>query len=264
MSKAYPSNLSRAQYEFLSDLIPEAKPGGRPRDVEMWEVVNAIFYVLVEGVRWRALPGDFPAWQTVYTYFRNWRQDGTWLKIHDHLRAWTRIEQERHPTSPSSAFIDSQSVKSAALVHQSVGFDGGKLIKGRKRFLTVDTLGLVLRVLVTAASVTEREGGKQVLKQVQQMGKRDTLLHTIWADGGFDGEPFMQWVMDVCRWIVQVVVRPQQTKGFVVLKKRWVVERTFGWFMGCRRLVRDYEGLPETSETFIYLAMIRIMVRRLA
>ena len=136
--------------------------------------------------------------------------DGTWLKIHDHLRAWTRIEQERHP-SPSEAIIDSQSVKSAALVHQSVGFDGGKLIKGRKRFLTVDTLGLVLRVLVTAASVTEREGGKQVLKQVQQMGKRVSRLHTIWADGGFDGEPFMQWVMDVCRWIVQVVVRPQQT-----------------------------------------------------
>jgi len=118
--------------------------------------------------------------------------------------------------------------------------------------------------LVTAASVTEREGGKQVLKQVQQMGKRVSRLHTIWADGGFDGESFMQWVMDVCRWIVQVVLRPQQTKGFVVIKKRWVVERTFGWLMGCRRLVRDYEGLPETSETFIYLAMIRIMVRRLA
>lgn len=101
---------------------------------------SAIFYVLVEGVRWRALSGDFPAWQTVYTYFRNWRQDGTWLKIHDHLRAWTRIEQERHP-SPSEAIIDSQSVKSAALVHQAVGFYGGKLIKGRKRFLTVDTLG---------------------------------------------------------------------------------------------------------------------------
>ncbi len=137
-------------------------------------------------------------------------------------------------------------------------------IIGRKRFITVDTLGLVLKVWVTAASVGERQGGKHVLKQVKQMGKQVFRLTTIWVDGGFDGEPFMQWVMNFCRWIVQVVLRPQQSKGFVLLKKRWVVERTFGWLMGCRRLVRDYELLPETSETFIYLTMIRIMVRRLA
>ncbi len=130
--------------------------------------------------------------------------------------------------------------------------------------MTVDTLGLVLRVLVTAASVGEREGGKQVLKRVKQSQEQVSRLTTLWADGGFDGEPFMQWVMDLCRWIVQIVLRPEQTKGFVLLKKRWVVERTFGWLMGCRRLVRDYELLPETSEIFIYLAMIRIMVRRLA
>ncbi len=263
MSKAYPSNLSRGQYEFLSDLIPEAKPGGRKREVDMWEVLNAIFYILLEGVRWRSLPGDFPPWQTVYTYFRNWRKDGTWLHIHDHLREWTRIEIERH-RSPSEAIIDSQSVKSAAMVSQDVGFDAGKKIKGRKRFLTVDTLGLILRVLVTAANMGEREGGKQVLQRVKQSNKQISRLTTIWVDGGFDGEPFMQWVMNFCRWIVQVVLRPEETKGFVLLKKRWVVERTFGWLMGCRRLVRDYELLPETSETFIYLAMIRIMVRRLA
>ncbi|KGF71385.1 hypothetical protein DO97_17200, partial [Neosynechococcus sphagnicola sy1] len=137
-------------------------------------------------------------------------------------------------------------------------------IKGRKRFMTVDTLGLLLRVLVTAASVPEREGAKQVLQQVKQMGQGVSRLHTIWADGGFDGNPFLMWVMDVCRWIVEVVLRPEQTKGFVLLKKRWVVERTFGWLMGYRRLVRDYELWPETSETFIYLAMIRIMVRQLA
>lgn len=183
--------------------------------------------------------------------------------MHDRLREWSRIEQERH-RSPSEAVIDSQSVKSAACVVQSVGYDTGKQIKGRKRFMTVDTLGLVLRVLVTAAHVPEREGAKQMLKQVKQMGPGVSRLHTIWADGGFGGNPFLMWVMDVCRWIVQVVLRPEQTKGFVLLKKRWVVERTFGWLMGCRRLVRDYELLPETSETFIYLAIIRIMVRRLA
>ncbi len=263
MSKAYPSNLTRAEYEFLRDQLPDAKPGGRPREVDLWEILNAIFYILMEGVRWRALPGDFPPWPTVYTYFRKWRKDGTWLQIHDRLREWVRIEQERQP-SPTEAIIDSQSVKSAAMVHEAVGYDAGKHIKGRKRFMTVDTLGLVLRVLVTAASVGEREGGKQVLNRVNQMGKKVFRLHTIWTDGGFDGEPFMKWVMDFCGWIVQVVLRPEQTKGFVLLKKRWVVERTFGWLMNCRRLVRDYELLPETSETFIYLAMIRIMVRRLA
>jgi len=183
--------------------------------------------------------------------------------MHDHLREWIRIEANRQP-SPSEASIDSQSVKSAAGVQEAVGFDGGKLIKGRKRFLTVDTLGLVLRVLVTAANVGEREGGKRVLKRVKRMDKAVSRLTTIWVDGGFDGAPFLLWVMDVCRWIVQVVLRPEQTKGFVLVKKRWVVERTFGWLMHCRRLVRDYELLPETSETFIYLAMIRIMVRRLA
>ena len=125
------------------------------------------------------------------------------------------------------------------MVSQSVGFDAGKKIKGRKRFMTVDTLGLVLRVLVTSANVGEREGGKKVLNRVKQSGRQVCRLTTIWADGGFDGEPFMRWVMDFCRWIVQVVLRPEQTKGFVLLKKRWVVERTFGWLMGCRRLVRD-------------------------
>ncbi len=218
MSKAYPSNLTRAQYEFLSDMIPGPKPGGRPREVDMWEILNAIFYVLCEGIRWRANPCDLPAWQTVYTYFRNWRIDGTWLKLHDSLREWTRIEQERYP-SPSEAIIDSQSVKSAAMVSQSVGYDPGKQIKGRKRFITVDTLGLVLRVWVTAARVGEREGGKQVIKRVKQMGKSVSRLTTIWVDGGFDGEPFMMWVMDCCRWIVQVVLRPEQTCMFRTAQK---------------------------------------------
>jgi transposase len=263
MSKAYPSNLTLAEYELLSDLLPEAKPGGRPRSVELWDVLNAIFYLLVEGVRWRALPGDFPAWQTVYTYFRNWRNDGTWISIHERLYHCTRLDHRRHP-SPSEAVLDSQSVKTAAGVHKSVGVDVGKKIKGRKRFMTVDTLGLVLRVFVTAASTPERAGGKVVLQRVRQRGKAVVRLHTIWVDGGFEGQPFLEWVMDVCRWIVAVVLRPEQTTGFVLLKKRWVVERTFGWLMQCRRLVRDYEQQPETSETLIYLAMIRIMLKRLA
>lgn len=263
MNQAYPSNLTLEQFELLRPLIPPAKPGGRPRSVDVWDILNAIFYVLCEGCRWRSLPHDFPNWQTVYTYFRSWRIDGTWVQIHDHLHQWARVDQGRS-ASPSEAVIDSQSVKTAAMVSEQVGFDAGKLIKGRKRFLTVDTLGLVLRVLVTAASVGEREGGKRVLKRVKRMDKAVSRLHTLWVDGGFDGNPFMMWVMDTCRWIVQVVLRPEQTKGFILLKKRWVVERTFGWLIASRRLVRDYELLPETSETLIYLAMIRLMVRRLA
>lgn len=174
------------------------------------------FIFAVVGVRCRALPGDFPPWQTVYTYFRNWRKDGTWLKIHDSLREWVRIEQQRHK-DPSEAIIDSQSVKSASMVSQSVGFDAGKKIKGRKRFMTVDTLGLILRVLVTAASVGEREGGKQVLKRVRK--HKISRLTTIWVDGGFDGETFMRWVMNFCRWIVQVVLRPQQTCMLCIAQK---------------------------------------------
>jgi putative transposase len=123
------------------------------------------------------------------------------------------------------------------MVNESVGDDAGKKIKGRKRFLTVDTLGLLLRVLVIAASQTEPAGGKQVLRRVKQMGKKVSRLTTIWIDGGFKGAAFLMWVMEVCRWIVQVVLRSEQTQGFVLLKKRWVVERTFGWLMGCRRLV---------------------------
>lgn len=229
----------------------------------MWAVLNAIMYVLVEGIQWRALPSDFPTWQTVYTYFRNWRKDGSWLAIHDELYRRERVVSSREP-SPSEAVLDSQRVKSAAFVQEEVGSDAGKQIKGRKRFALVDTLGLLLRVRVIAANTPERAGAKPLLKQVKALGNHVGRLHTIWADGGFSGPDFMMWVMDSCRWILTVVLRPEQTKGFKGLKKRWVVERTFGWLMHCRRLVRDYEHLPETSETFIYLAMIRLMVRRQA
>lgn len=140
MSKAYASNLTKDQGELLKRLIAAAKPGGRPRSIEMWDILNAIFYLLDEGCRWRSLPGDFPAWQTVYTYFRNWRIDGTWVQIHDQLRAWVRVDNERQ-TSPSEAIVDSQSVKTAAGVSQAVGYDAAKQIKGRKRHLTVDTFG---------------------------------------------------------------------------------------------------------------------------
>jgi len=263
MSKAYSSNLTQAQFELIEPLIPPAKPGGRPREVDMWAVLNAILYVVVQGCKWRDLPGDLPPWSTVYTYFRNWRNDGTWMQIHDRLRCWVRADNHR-PGSPSEAVVDSQSVATATMVHEAVGFDQAKHTKGRKRHTAVDTLGLVLRVVVTAASVPEREGGKLVLQSVHQMGAAVSRLYLIWVDGGYSGNSFLQWAMDTFRWVIQVVLRPEQTRGFILLKKRWVVERTFGWFNWSRRLSKDYERLPTSSEAMIYISMIRLMVRRLA
>jgi putative transposase len=263
MTKEYPSNLTWSQWELIADLFPLEKPGGRKRSVALFAVVNAILYVLCQGCTWRALPSDFPARSTVYGYFWRWRLDGTWLSVHDKLYQWVRVAAGREP-SPSEVALDSQSVETATMISTDVGYDAGKQIHGRKRHITVDLLGLVLRVLVTSASVPERQGAKKVLKRVHRMRNKVKRLHTIWMDGGDRGEDFMRWVMDMFQWIVEIVLRPLEKKGFVLLPKRWVVERTFGWLNWCRRLSKDYERLPETSETFIYIAMIRIMVRRLA
>lgn len=263
MTKAYSSNLTRDQFELLESLIPPAKPGGRSRTVDMWAVLNAILYVVVQGCKWRDIPGDLPPWSTAYTYFRNWREDGTWLAMHDCLRSWVRAANGRQE-SPSEAILDSQSVSTATMVNEAVGYDGAKHRKGRKRHTVVDTLGLVLRVVVTAASVPERTGGKQVLTKVHEMGAAVSRLCVIWVDGGYSGQPFLRWAMDSFRWIIWMVLRPEQSKGFVLVKKRWVVERTFGWFNWYRRLSKDYERKPASSEAMLYIAMMRLLVRRLA
>lgn len=264
MSSSYPSHLTGDQFELLSAFLPVAKSGGRPRTTDMLSVINAIFYVLAESCQWRALPHDFPAWQTVYTDFRNWKRDGTWLKIHDALHDRCRVAAGRE-ISPSEVMLDSQTVKSATRLHRSIGYDAGKKIKGRKRHLTVDSLGLMMRVFVSAASMTEREGAKQVLQRVKEMTtERTERLFLVWADGGYSGPTFLHWVMDVLHWVLPVVLRPKEQKRFVLLPKRWVVERTFGWLMNDRRLVREYEWSPESEEALIYLAMIRNMLRRLA
>lgn len=169
MTKAYPSNLTWEQWELIAEMFPEAKPGGRPRTVAIYPVLNAILYVLCQGCSWRALPGDFPALSTVYGYFRSWRQDGTWLQVHDKLYQWVRVAVGREP-SPSEAAVDSQSVETATMISLEVGDDAGKQVHGRKRHLSGDLLGLVLRVLVTSASIPERLGAKQVLNRVDHMG----------------------------------------------------------------------------------------------
>lgn len=261
--KSYPSNLTTDQWVIIAPYLPQAKPGGRPRQVNLRAILDAIFYVLCSGCSWRMLPGDLPRWQTVYSYFRQWRLDGTWERIHRYLRQWVRLRHKRH-SSPSVGIIDSQSVKIGTLTHQAVGFDGGKQVKGRKRHLLVDTLGLVVMVVVTAANVSDPAGAKTLFARVRRQHNWYKRLFFIYTDGTYRGEAFVRWVFDTYRWILEAVLRRDQQRGFRVIPKRWIVERTFGWLSNYRRLSKDYEKLPQTEETLIYLAMTRLMLNRLA
>ena len=263
MTLAYANGLTDEQWELLASQLPAPKSTGRPRTVDLHQVVNAVLYVLTTSCAWYLLPNDFPPYSTVYYYFRQWRDDGTWKRVHDHLVQWVRVLED-HPSTPSAASLDSQSVPTAVMVHESVGYDAAKKTKGRKRFTLVDTFGLLLSVKVVAASVAEREGAKQLLHKLMEERDRFPRLVRIWVDGGFDGKDFCQWIMDTFRLIWEVVLRPEGTQGFVLLPKRWMVERTYGWLHWCRRLNVDYERLPESSEAFIHIAMIRLMLRRLA
>lgn len=257
----YESDLTDAEMRFIEPLIPAAKSGGRPRDIDMREVLNAIFYQVRSGCAWRLLPHDFPVWQTVYGYFRTWRKDGIWQAMNDALRVAVR-EQEARAADATAAIVDSQTVKTTEAAIAERGYDGAKMITGRKRFILVDVLGLLLSVFVTKGSVPEREGARQLLAQTPQTVLEQ--LRLLWADSGFSGPAFAAWVSDHCGCLVEIVKRSDDLKGFVVLPRRWVVERTFGWFSRFRRLSKDYERLAPTSEAWIYVAMIRVMLKRLA
>ncbi len=257
-NQVYPTDLTDRQWDCIKELIPAAKPGGRPRRLDMRAVINAILYVTVTGCQWRLLPREYPAWQSVYSYFGRFRDDGTWQRVHDSLRAQLRQRAGRHK-HPTAGALDSQSVKTTqvALVR---GYDAGKHVNGRKRHLLVDTLGLLLAVLVTSAALSDPAGAKLLLKRLGGACKK---LRRIWVDGTYRGQ-LLQWVLLHCRFRLQPVLRSDDQKGFVVLPRRWVVERTFAWLTQCRRLALDYERLPKSSEALIYIAMTRLMVRRLA
>lgn len=261
--RRYPSDSTDAQWALIDRLLPDpawlAGKGGRPETHCRRQIVDAIFYVVDNGIKWRALPADFPPWSTVYNYFAAWEAAGITQNLLDMLRDRTRLAEGR-VAAPSAAIIDSQTVKAAETVgSQSRGFDAGKKINGRKRHIAVDTLGLLLCVLVTAASVQDRDGARPLLELLAASCQRVRLL---WADGGYAGR-LIDWTRDTLRIVLQIVKRSDDTVGFVVLPRRWVVERTLAWITRHRRCARDYERLPAHHEAMVRWSMIRITSRRL-
>jgi transposase len=262
--KPYSSDMSKAAWERLKPHIPTTKIGGRPRSVCIKEVINAMLYVLHTGCPWRSLPHDFPTWSTVYDYFRKWSKNGVFLKINSVLTVGYRKHAGREGY-PSAAIIDSQSVKTNSFVGGEIGYDGGKKIKGRKRFILTDTMGLVLVAMVCSAGLSEKAGAMQMLQRIKQTSPLAQICNRIklvWADGGYQGNELAQFVLELWNWIWTIVKRKEEQKGFEVLPRRWVVERTLGWFNYRRRLSKDYEINTTHSESMIYLAMISIIVKR--
>jgi transposase len=230
------------------------------REVPRRLILDGIFYLVRGGIAWRQLPTDFPPFQTVYGIFRRWVKSGVWQQLHDALRDLVRLYEGRDPL-PTAAVIDSASVRGADTVPgSSRGYDAGKRVNGRKRHIAVDTSGLLLVVLVTMAGIQDRDGGLRLLALLRE---RFSTVILVWADGGYAGR-LVVWAKRVLALTVQVVKRNDDGKGFVVLPRRWVVERTFGWISKSRRCVRDYETLPEHHEAMVYLSMIMVMSRRLA
>jgi putative transposase len=255
--KRYPSDLTRTQWKRLKRLLPAAKPGGRPRSVDLREVLNGIFYITRGGCAWRMMPTDLPPWSTCYDYFYKWRNDGTWARINDTLRTQVRHGEGR-PKSPSLGIIDSQSVKTTERGGPH-GKDAHKKVNGRKRHLVVDTLGMVVAAVVHSAGIQDRDGAKPVLRKLVGRFPR---LRKILTDGIYNGG-IAEWAKELGGWIFELVVRPEGETKFKVLKWRWIVERTFAWLGRYRRLSKDYEGSEASSECWIYLAMTHLMLRRL-
>lgn len=264
--KKYPSDLTDEEWKVIASLVPASKSGkgkrGRPTGVDRRTIINGILYINRAGCSWRMLPKDFGPWQTVYGYFRCWSQDWTWTFIHDTLRDCVRTVEGKNK-APTAAIIDSQSVKTSDQAGES-GYDAGKKIKGRKRHLAVDTLGLILMMYITSAAVQDRTAAQTLIKALVELYAR---VQIIWADGGYMGK-LVQWVKNLRpfgKLKLEIVQRSnRKKKGFQVIPKRWIVERTFGWLYKCRRLCRDYEVRTDHSEAMVRICMIRIMVRRVA
>lgn len=259
---SYPSDLTDEQWSFVEPLLsPEIAGLGRPREVDFREVINAILYLNRSGCQWDMLPHDLPPKSTVYDYFAKWRDDGTWQRMMDALRVQVRTAAGREAT-PSAASVDSQSVKTTSLGGER-GYDGAKKVTGRKRHVFVDTLGLLLAVTVTAANVDDAAAVPQLFAQVAPQNV--PRLTKVWADSKYHNHGLDQWMQkERPSWNLEVVSRPPGAKGFVLLPKRWVAERTFSWNDRCRRHSKDYERRTDSSEAMIKVSAIGLMLRRLA
>jgi transposase len=257
--RRYPSDLTDAQWALIEPLLPRAKTGGRREKHPRRDIVDAILYVVRTGCSWRQLPVDFPPWQTVYWYFIRWEEDNLTERMLPVLRRRVRAAHGRSE-EPSAGIIDSQSVKGADTVPQtSRGYDAGKKVNGRKRFIVTDTLGLLLIVCVMAASVQDRDGAKTTLLGAYLL----TPVRFVYADAGFAGV-LVDWCQRLLRTVLEIVRKAPGQKGFAVIPRRWVVERSLAWLTAHRRLARDYERHPATSEAMIRWAAINGMVRRIA
>jgi transposase len=256
--------MSAAEWAVCEPLLPApawlAGRGGRPASHCMRDIVNAIRYLTHNGPVWRALPADFPPAGTVYWWAGKWQADGSAARMHDDLRERIRVASGR-ARQPTAAIIDSQSVKGSEMIARPRrGYDAGKKINGTKRHLAVDTIGLLLAVLVTAASVQDRDAARPLLWNLR---RAFPTIRLAWADGGYAGK-LVTWAKTRLRLVLEIVKRPDDLHTFQVLPRRWVVERTLSWITRHRRTVRDYERLPAHHETYVYWAMIIVMTRRLA